>query len=270
MQLGIGLSAYVEITAGGPSSEYGSVELLPGGRIKVTSGATPFGQGHDTVWSMIVADRMGVAMDDVEVVHGDTDLVPVGGLTVGSRSVQLAGAAVADASHKLVEAARQEVAELLEASAEDVVFDPAGGAFHVAGTPSLSVDWAALAERSRVPLSGVSDFSASTPTFPFGAHVAVVEVDTVTGQIRLRPPRGRRRRRQGAQPVAGRGPGARRTRPGHRAGAARGHPLRRGRQPGDHQLRRLPRHLGRRAPDVRGRAHGDTDLRQRARGEGLR
>jgi len=185
MQLGIGLSAYVEITAGGPSSEYGSVELLPGGRIKVTSGATPFGQGHDTVWSMIVADRMGVAMDDVEVVHGDTDLVPVGGLTVGSRSVQLAGAAVADASHKLVEAARQEVAELLEASGEDVVFDPAGGAFHVAGTPSLSVDWAALAERSRVPLSGVSDFSASTPTFPFGAHVAVVEVDTVTGQIRL-------------------------------------------------------------------------------------
>ena len=126
VQLGIGLSAYVEITAGGPSSEYGSVELLADGRIKVTSGATPFGQGHDTVWSMIVADRTGVAMDDVEVVHGDTDLVPVGGLTVGSRSVQLAGAAVADASHKLVEAARQEVAELLEAAADDVVLDPAG------------------------------------------------------------------------------------------------------------------------------------------------
>jgi carbon-monoxide dehydrogenase large subunit len=185
VQLGIGVSAYVEITAPAPPSEYGSVELLPDGRIRVVSGATPFGQGHDTVWSMIVAERLGVGLDDVEVVHGDTDLVPVGGLTVGSRSVQLAGAAVSDASHKLVEAARHEVADLLEAAVEDVVFDPAAGAFHVAGAPSLSVDWSALADRARDPLSAVSDFIASTPTFPFGAHVAVVEVDTVTGQARL-------------------------------------------------------------------------------------
>ena len=83
VHMGIGLSAYVEITAGGPSSEFGSVELLSDGRIKVTTGATPFGQGHETVWAMIVADRTGVAMDRVEVIHGDTDLVPVGGLTVG-------------------------------------------------------------------------------------------------------------------------------------------------------------------------------------------
>jgi carbon-monoxide dehydrogenase large subunit len=185
VQLGVGVSAYVEITAPAPPSEYGSVELQPDGRIRVVSGATPFGQGHDTVWSMIVADRLGVAMDDVEIVRGDTDLVPAGGLTVGSRSVQLAGTAIADASHKLVEAARQVVAELLEAAAEDVIFDAEAGAFHVAGTPSLSVDWKALADRARVPLSAVSDFTASTPTFPFGAHVAVVEVDTVTGQARL-------------------------------------------------------------------------------------
>jgi carbon-monoxide dehydrogenase large subunit len=184
--MGIGLSTYVEITAGGPSSEFGSVELLPDGRIKVTSGATPFGQGHDTVWAMIVADRTGVAMDRVEVIHGDTDLVPAGGLTVGSRSVQLAGAAVADASHKLIEAARHEVAELLEAAADDVVLDQESGQFHVAGAPSLSVDWAALAARSRTPLSGLSDFSAASPTFPFGAHVAVVDVDAVTGKTVLR------------------------------------------------------------------------------------
>ena len=185
VQLGIGVSAYVEITAPAPPSEYGSVALQPDGRIRVVSGATPFGQGHDTVWSMIVADRLGVAMDEVDIVHGDTDLVPAGGLTVGSRSVQLAGTALADASHKLVEAARQEVAELLEAAAEDVVFDAESGAFHVAGTPSLSVDWKALADRARASLSAVSDFTASTPTFPFGAHVAVVEVDIVTGQTRL-------------------------------------------------------------------------------------
>jgi carbon-monoxide dehydrogenase large subunit len=185
VQLGIGVSAYVEITAPAPPSEYGSVELQPDGRIRVVSGATPFGQGHDTVWSMIVADRLGVAMDEVEIVRGDTDLVPAGGLTVGSRSVQLAGTALADASHKLVEAARQVVAELLEAAAEDVIFDAESGAFHVAGTPSLSVDWKALADRARAPLSAVSDFTASTPTFPFGAHVAVVEVDIVTGQTRL-------------------------------------------------------------------------------------
>jgi len=186
VQMGIGLSCYVEITAGGPSSEYGSVELLDDGRIRVTTGATPFGQGHETVWPMIVADQTGVSMDDVEVVKGDTDLVPVGGLTVGSRSVQLAGAAVADASQKLIDAARHEVAELLEAAVDDVVLDQERGKFHVAGAPSLSVDWAALAARARQPLTGLSDFSASSPTFPFGAHVAVVDVDTVTGKVVLR------------------------------------------------------------------------------------
>jgi carbon-monoxide dehydrogenase large subunit len=185
-QMGIGLSCYVEITAGGPSSEYGSVELLGDGRIRVTTGATPFGQGHETVWAMIVADQTGVSMDDVELVKGDTDLVPVGGLTVGSRSVQLAGAAVADATQKLIDAARHEVAELLEAAVDDVVLDRDGGRFHVAGAPSLPVDWAALAARARQPLTGLSDFNASSPTFPFGAHVAVVDVDTVTGKVVLR------------------------------------------------------------------------------------
>jgi carbon-monoxide dehydrogenase large subunit len=186
VQMGIGISAYVEITAGGPSSEYGSVDLLEDGRIKVTTGATSFGQGHETVWAMIVADRTGVAMGDVEVIKGDTDLVPEGGLTVGSRSVQLAGAAVADASAKLIDAARREVAELLEAAVEDVVLDVEAGRFHVAGAPSVAVDWATLAARARQPLSGLSDFSASSPTYPFGAHVAVVDVDTVTGKVVLR------------------------------------------------------------------------------------
>jgi carbon-monoxide dehydrogenase large subunit len=88
--LGIGLGSYVEVTALGRDSELGRVEVLDGGRVRVVTGATPFGQGHDTTWAMIVADRLGVEVADVEVVHGDTDRVPRGGMTVGSRSVQLA------------------------------------------------------------------------------------------------------------------------------------------------------------------------------------
>jgi carbon-monoxide dehydrogenase large subunit len=95
VQMGIGLSSYVEITAGGPSSEYGSVELLDDGRIRVTTGATPFGQGHDTTWAMLASDKLGVPMEAVRVIHGDTDEMATSSVTGGSRSVQPAGAAVA-------------------------------------------------------------------------------------------------------------------------------------------------------------------------------
>ena len=96
--LGIGLGAYVEITAGGPSTEHATVALQPDGRFRVVTGATPTGQGHDTTWAMVVADRTGAPLTGVDVVHGDTDLVPAGGLTVGSRSVQVAGATLAEAA----------------------------------------------------------------------------------------------------------------------------------------------------------------------------
>ncbi len=95
--LGIGIAVYVEITAGAPGSEFGAVELLDGGRLRVRSGSTPFGQGHDTTWAMVVSERTGVPIDRIEVIHGDTDLVRSGGLTVGSRSVQIGGAAIDDA-----------------------------------------------------------------------------------------------------------------------------------------------------------------------------
>jgi aerobic carbon-monoxide dehydrogenase large subunit len=186
VQLGIGIGVYVEITAGGPGSEYGSVELQSDGRLLVRSGSTPYGQGHDTTWAMIVSDRTGVQLDQIEVVHGDTDLVPRGALTVGSRSVQLGGAAIADASAKLVALARERAADLLEAAVDDVVLDSDTGRFHVVGTPATSVDWADLAGSGEAPLAETSDFSAPMPTFPFGAHVAVVEVDTETGNCRLR------------------------------------------------------------------------------------
>jgi carbon-monoxide dehydrogenase large subunit len=181
--LGIGLGVYVEITAGQPGTELGAVELLSDGRLRVRSGATPFGQGHDTTWAMIVADRTGLALEDIEVVHGDTGLVRSGGLTVGSRSVQMGGAAIAQATGELVDLARQRAADRLEAAVHDVVL-AGDGRFHVAGTPARSVGWADLAG-SGAPLEAESNFQGAMPTFPFGAHVAVVEVDTETGLVRL-------------------------------------------------------------------------------------
>jgi aerobic carbon-monoxide dehydrogenase large subunit len=182
--MGIGLSVYVEITSGGPGVEHGSVHLLADGRLKAVSGATPYGQGHDTTWKMIVSDRAGVSMDDVDVVHGDTDTVPSGGLTVGSRSVQVAGSSLADATEKLVVLARQRAADILEASFEDVVLDEGG--FHVVGSPTPAVGWSEVAAAPGEPLVGISDFKAVSPTYPFGAHVAVVDVDRDTGKVVLK------------------------------------------------------------------------------------
>jgi aerobic carbon-monoxide dehydrogenase large subunit len=183
--MGIGLAVYVEITAGGPGSEFGAVELVADGSLVVRSGSTPFGQGHDTSWAMIVADRTGVPMERITVIHGDTDEVRSGGLTVGSRSVQIGGAAIAGAAAELVEAARRRAADRLEAAVQDVVLDAGTGRFHVAGTPAVSVDWAELSRDGGEPLRAEVDFTPPMPTFPFGAHLAVVEVDTETGRVEL-------------------------------------------------------------------------------------
>ncbi len=184
--LGIGVACYVEITGvmGGP--EYGSVELLADGGARVVTGSTPYGQGHVTAWSMLVQDRTGIPMDRVEVVYGDTDLVPSSEVTGGSRSLQIAGSAVHQAAGTLVELATDRAAELLEASPHDVVLDAESGRFHVVGSPAVSVGWADVgAGLGDDVLLAVSDFSAPGPTFPFGAHVAVVEIDADTGRVEL-------------------------------------------------------------------------------------
>ncbi len=182
--VGIGLCVYVEITAYGGGGEYGSVDLRPDGTLWVRTGSSPFGQGHYTSWAMLVSERTGVPMDRIEVFHGDTDVVPEGGNTSGSRSLQIAGAAVNDASLRLVEHARARAADLLEASFDDIVFDE--GRFHVAGVPSRSVSWEILAEGvDDEPLGALSEFKATQATFPFGAHVCVVEVDLETGKVRI-------------------------------------------------------------------------------------
>ena len=192
IQLGIGWSVFIDRTAGVPGTEYGSVELRHDGSVLVLTGSSPYGQGHHTAWAMLVADRTGIPLDRIEVVHGDTDVVPRGGITGGSRSAQKAGTAVAQATEALVERARDQAAELLEAAPADVVLDVATGRFHVAGAPAArAVDWVEIATTvAAAPESELlrceSDFAGDGPTFPFGVYAAVVEVDTDTGRVELR------------------------------------------------------------------------------------
>jgi carbon-monoxide dehydrogenase large subunit len=187
-QLGIGVSVYVEITGGGgPTNEHAKIEVNDDGSATVYTGTSPHGQGHDTAWSMITTEQTGIPMDRITLVWGDTDLVPAGGGTMGSRSLQQGGAAVNQAAVELVEKAQQLAARLLEADEADVVLDKDAGAFHVAGTPAVSKTWADLAMAARSSgenLTIDSEFTAASPSFPFGAHVAVVEVDTDTGQVK--------------------------------------------------------------------------------------
>jgi carbon-monoxide dehydrogenase large subunit len=187
VQLGIGIAVYVEVT-GGPyaGNEVAKVEITPDGGAKVYTGTSPHGQGHVTSWSMLASEQLGIPMERIEVIHGDTDLVPVGQGTMGSRSLQLGGSAVHQASVELVELARQKAADLLEANPDDIVLDKVDGRFHVAGTPSAGRSWAEIAEQTDAPLVVDTTFQAASSTFPFGAHVAVVEVDTETGKVTVK------------------------------------------------------------------------------------
>jgi carbon-monoxide dehydrogenase large subunit len=188
LQLGIGLSSYVEITgpggeAGGPN-ENGTVEVHPDGTATVLTGTSPHGQGHQTVWAMIVSQELGIPIDKITVKWGDTDLIPKGGGTGGSRSLQLGGAAVQQASRELLDVARERAAETLEAAQADLVFDTETSAFSVKGDPDVSVPLSSLANTERLFVRSV--FTSPGPTFPFGTHVAVVEVDTETGKVYFR------------------------------------------------------------------------------------
>jgi len=190
-QLGIGVSTYVEITGGVPPfGEHAKVEVHDDGSATVYTGTSPHGQGHVTSWSMLTHEQTGIPMDKISVVWGDTDLVPQGAGTMGSRSLQQGGAAVWNAAGELVNDARKLAAKLLEADEADVVLDKDAGAFHVAGTPTIAKTWAELAQAAHgtddLPegLQHALFFQAGGATFPFGAHVAVVEVDTETGQVK--------------------------------------------------------------------------------------
>ena len=193
--LGIGLSTYVEICAMGPGFwEYGKVEVEPDGKVKVYSGASPHGQGQKTSFAQIVADQLGVDMDDVSVIHGDTATVAKGMGTFGSRGTAVGGIAVYQAAGKVREKARELASHLLEVDADDLVFSD--GRFGVKGVPRKALTIQQIARQAReaknlpkgveTDLAADSTFEPSNFTFPFGTHVCVVEVEPQTGNVEIK------------------------------------------------------------------------------------
>jgi carbon-monoxide dehydrogenase large subunit len=204
-QLGIGLSTYVEMCGLAPSRilgalryagggwETATVRCLPTGVVQVLTGTSPHGQGHVTTWSQIVADRLGVPYENVEVVHGDTASVPIGWDSYGSRSLAVGGIALYNATEKVIDKARVIAAHRLEAAEDDLEF--AEGRFAVKGSPDRGVAfgdialaaWTAhdLPEGLEPGLEATYAYDPPNFSWPGGAHVAVVEVDTETGLVRL-------------------------------------------------------------------------------------
>ncbi|WP_433504480.1 xanthine dehydrogenase family protein molybdopterin-binding subunit [Pseudonocardia halophobica] len=181
LQLGIGVSSYVEITGGGAFVENATVQVHPDGTVTVLTGTSPHGQGHATAWAMLASEELGIPVEKITVKHGDTDLIPTGAGTMGSRSLQTGGVAVHNASVELVELAKQRAADVLEASVGDLELDKATGSIVVKGAPGAkSVSLADLAGTEELKV--FHEWDAKKPTFPFGAHVAVVEVDVESGK----------------------------------------------------------------------------------------
>ncbi|MGO9877032.1 MAG: xanthine dehydrogenase family protein molybdopterin-binding subunit [Acidimicrobiia bacterium] len=195
MLLGIGVASYLEISA--PltfNREYGSVEIEADGTVTARVGTSAHGQGHETTFAMIISDALGVAMEDVRVVHSDTAEVSRGGGTGGSRSLQIGGSALFRASEEVLAQAKQLAAHLLEASPDDIVIGDGGG-LEVAGVPASRLSWVELATAVKDPLRRPADmldrlwheldYTSDGSSFPFGSHIAVVEVDRETGRVEL-------------------------------------------------------------------------------------
>ena len=182
VQLGIGLSVYVEMTAVRLTAELGGARAEADGTFVLTAGTSSSGQGHETAYSQLAAHVLGVPMDRIRVVQSDTGLVPGGSGTSGSRSLQIGGSAVRKACVELVERAKAETARRLEAGSDDIVrFED--GRFGVRGVPATALSWAELAASATLAVE--SEFEQDDQTFPFGCHVAVAEVDVETGDARL-------------------------------------------------------------------------------------
>ena len=203
--LGIGLSSYIEACGLAPSAVVGSlgaqaglyesatVRVHPTGTVTVYTGSSDHGQGHETTFAQIVADRLGFEVDDVEVVHGDTEAVPFGMGTYGSRSAAVGGSAIAKSLDKIIAKGTRIAAHLLEVAEEDVEFE--GGEFRVKGTPDSSQPWGAVALQAYLAhnlpegvepgLEATSFYDPANFTYPFGTHIAVVEVDGETGEVVL-------------------------------------------------------------------------------------
>ncbi|MGH9041789.1 MAG: xanthine dehydrogenase family protein molybdopterin-binding subunit, partial [Acidimicrobiia bacterium] len=183
--LGIGVSAYVEVTGAVPTPEYASVQVGADGTVTVLAGTVPNGQGHETAFAQIVSATLGVPMESVKVLHSDTAAVPESGGTFGSRSLQFGGSSVLRSAEVVLERAKERAAELLEASAGDIVLTE-DGRVGVAGSPAQALSWAELAQSNGEALAATEKWGQYDNTYPFGAHVAVVDVDTETGAVSLR------------------------------------------------------------------------------------
>ena len=202
-RLGIGMCSYFEMCGLAPSRvlaslnysaggwEAATVRVLPTSKIQVVTGTTPHGQGHETSWSMIAAEKLGVAVEDVDVLHSDTAISPLGLDTYGSRSLPVGGVAVAMACDKVIDKAKLIAAHQLEASAEDLEFS--GGSFTVAGSPDKTLPLAAIAfeaftahdlpDGMEPNLEAHVTYDPPNFSWPFGTHMCVVEVDTETGSV---------------------------------------------------------------------------------------
>ena len=204
-QLGVGFSTYTEMCGLAPSRilgairyaaggwEQATIRYLPTGSVQVITGTSPHGQGHETAWAQIVADQLGCDMDAVEVLHGDTAVSHAGLDTYGSRSLPVGGVALCYAADKVIDKARQIVAHQLEVSADDLEY--AHGTFAVKGSPDKEMTlaaaaWAAFAAHDlpdgmEPGLEATATYDPPNFSWPGGAHAAVVEVDTETGDARL-------------------------------------------------------------------------------------
>ena len=271
--LGIGLASYVEITGMGdgeevPPKENATVEVHPDGTATILTGTSPHGQGHATAWAMLASEELGIPVDKITLKWGDTDLVPEGGGTGGSRSLQHGGSAVRQASQELLEVARERAAHELEASAggpalrhraQRVRGGRRPGRLGAAGQPGPG--------RAAGRAHGVHPAGRDVPVRDprrgrRGGHRDRQGLAAPDGD------RGRRRLR--AQPAAGRGPAARRHRPGRGPGLPGGGRVRQRRQPADRELRGLPVPVGHRGAELRTGADADADQLQPAGGEGHR
>jgi carbon-monoxide dehydrogenase large subunit len=206
VQLGIGFSTFTEMCGLAPSRVLGSlaygaggwesasIRMLPTGKVEVVTGSTPHGQGHETAWSQLVADQLGVPFEDVEVLHGDTAVSPRGMDTYGSRSLVVGGTAVVKAADKVIAKARAVAAHLLEAGEDDLEFT--SGTFAVRGTPGtgVSIQEIALAvfaahdypEGVEPSIDAEATFDPVNFSFPHGTHICAMEVDTETGMVKIR------------------------------------------------------------------------------------
>jgi len=186
-QLGIGVSSYVEITAADAGAgETAKLEVHDNGTATVFTGSSAHGQGHHTAYAMLVTEELGIPMDKIEVIHGDTDLIPDGVGTYASRSLQLGGSAVQKAALEVKDEAGKKAAELFEAAEADVELDAASGVWRIKGDPDKSLSWAQVAAAADQGLIVANvRFTADAPTFPFGSQLSLVEVDTETGKVTL-------------------------------------------------------------------------------------